>query len=146
MKKFIITEEEKNRIMEMHQSATLKHYISEQHRTPVNTYDPELKKLGTCKNVKEISKDVFLNDAKNSDMSEVEKKLFDQQLPSMLSKNRFYKMTSDSSTTTIQNEFKRMLSDDSSNNKTNCFGSRLPFTEKNYQTRYFNNALYVGVK
>jgi hypothetical protein len=41
MKKFIISEEEKNRILGMHQDATKRHYLKEQESRPSQTFSPE---------------------------------------------------------------------------------------------------------
>jgi len=46
MKKFIISEEEKNRILGMHQDATKRHYLKEQESRPSQTFSPEnIKKI-----------------------------------------------------------------------------------------------------
>ena len=101
-----------------------------------------------CKNIKQITKEDFINAAKNSvRMSDIDKRLFKQQLPNMLSKNRFYVMKKDPNWSgTIEDQFENMLTNDSNTKSTNCFGSRLPFNPENYQYRDIDGALYIGVK
>lgn len=105
-------------------------------------------KGGNCKLVTPITKEDFLNAAKNSKrMSDIDKRLFKQQLPNMLSKSRFYSMEKDPNWSgTIEDQFENMLTDDSNTKSDNCFGSRLPFSPENYQYRDIDGILYVGVK
>jgi len=125
MNKFIITEEEKARILNMHKS---KSYLMEEKQD--------------CSKVSESSIDAIIAAAEEVWPDEKSNgwKLFNQQLPSLKNRN-YFKLEGGN-----EDQFEEMLTVDSSSDSTNCFGSRLPYNETNYQLRKIGTDLYIGVK
>ena len=125
MNKFIITEEEKNRILNMHKS---KSYLMEEKQD--------------CSKVSKSNLDAIKAAAKNEWPDEESNgwKLFNQQLSSLENRN-YFKIAGGN-----EGQFKQMVVADNSSDSTNCFGTRLPFNEENYQFRKIGADLYIGVK